>query len=91
MLSGDARRLFDGFDAPELESHEDFVVGRLLEYGDSNDLRHLAESVPEGRWRAWFERDGGLELSDRSRAFWSLLLGAEAPEPPALRREIWPL
>lgn len=91
LLQSDARRLFDGYEVTELGHHEDFVVGRLLEFGDSNDLRRLAKSVPEERWRSWFEREGGLELSDRSRVFWSLLLDSEAPEPPALRREIWPL
>lgn len=90
-MLGDAGRHFDGYEAADLEGHEDFVVGRLMEFGDSNDLRRLAESVPEERWRSWFERAGGLGLSDRSHVFWSLLLDADAPEPPALRREIWPL
>lgn len=95
LLHSDARRLFDGYGESsgrsELQRHEGFVVGRLLESGDSNDLRRLAKTVPEERWRSWFERQGGLGLSARSRVFWSLLLGAEPPEPPALRREIWPL
>lgn len=84
-------RLFDGYDEAELERHEGFLVGRLLEDGDSNDLRRLAARVPEAQWKSWLEREGGRGLSDRSRVFWSLLLRAEAPDPPGLRREIWPL
>lgn len=91
MVAGDTARLFDGHDASDLERHEDFVVGRLLEEGDSDDLRRLAATVPEERWASWLEREGGRGLSDRSRVFWSLILSAESPDPPELRREIWPL
>lgn len=100
LLEGDAGRLFDGECEPRApdgfdpDRHEGFVVGRLLEEGTSDDLHRLAKAVPEERWRTWLGREGGFGLSDRSRVFWTLLLAgpsAEAPAPPALRREIWPL
>ena len=80
-----AKRLFDGYEleiVEGMERYEAFVVGRLLEEGGSDDLRQLAEIVPESRWRSWLESEGGLGLSDRSRVFWSLLLDAAAPKPP---------
>jgi hypothetical protein len=84
-----ARRLFppDVAVAPEA----DLVVERLLEEGDSSDLRWLAGQRGEAALGEWFERCGGRRLSRRSRAFWALVLD-RAPSPPAPgAEELWPL
>lgn len=84
-----ARRLFppDVAVAPEAE----VVVERLLEEGDSADLRWLAGHRGEAALAEWFERCGGRRLSRRSRAFWALVLD-RVPSPPAPgAEELWPL
>jgi hypothetical protein len=90
--TGPGARLFDGYDDADLERHPGFVLGRLLEEGDSRDLRRLARRVPETEWKSWLEHEGGRGLSDRSRVFWSLVLGcelAEVSEASGLRRAVW--
>ena len=84
----ETRRLFPGYDStPGLP----FLIARLLEDGDSADLRWLSRSVPEFELAAWLQSRGGRQLSTRSRAFWELVLGVEAgPETPA-RKDLWPL
>ncbi|MDA8017248.1 MAG: hypothetical protein MPN21_07335 [Thermoanaerobaculia bacterium] len=91
VLQGDTRRLFDGYDRANLEQHRTFVMSRILEEGDSDDLRRMAQVIPEPHWLSWFRQEGGFGLSRRSRAFWSLVLDADSSEPPPLRSEIWPL
>jgi hypothetical protein len=84
-----ARRLFppDVAVAPEA----DLVVERLLEEGDSADLRWLARRRGEAALAQWFGRCGGRRLSRRSRAFWALVLDC-APSPSAPgAEELWPL
>lgn len=92
--TGPGARLFDGYDDADLERHPGFVLGRLLEEGDSEDLCRLAGRVPEAEWKSWLEQEGGRGLSDRSRVFWSLVLGcevAEASGASGLRRTVWVL
>lgn len=78
-------------DASTLEKNEEYLLGRLLEDGDGRDLGWLAAHVPEDRWAAWLEERGGRQLSRRSRAFWSLILGLVPAEAPAVAEELWPL
>lgn len=92
--TGPGARLFDGYDDADLERHPGFVLGRLLEEGDSQDLRRLAGRTPETEWMRWLVRSGGQGLSDRSRVFWSLVLRCEVAEMPTekgLRRSTWVL
>ncbi len=67
------------------------VIGRLLEDGDSEDLRWLAAAVGEARMADWLERRGGRQLSRRSRLFWERLLGRAAAAPERGAGELWPL
>lgn len=73
----------------------DFVIGRLLEEGDSDDLRWLVASLSEERLSDWLERRGTRQLSRRSYLFWRALIGAgsQATEPHRglLREALWPL
>lgn len=86
-------RLFDGYSPADLRQpeHRAFLIERLLEEGDREDLRWLAAQVGEAELRDFFRRMAGRRLSARSRAFWSLVLGEEAAGAEAAGNEIWPL
>lgn len=88
-----ARRLFSGHDvrALELPADRSLILARLLEDGDGADLAWLTSMVPEAEIAGWFSRHGGRQLSRRSRAFWSVVLGT-APGPEAeAAGALWPL
>lgn len=87
-IPAETRRLFPGLDSnPGLP----FLIARLLEDGDGADLHWLCRNIPEFELAAWLQSQGGRQLSTRSRAFWELVLGAEAgPEAP-VRKDLWPL
>lgn len=88
-----ARRLFPHLSPDELsvEGTEAAILERLLEDGDRADLRWLASVLPEERWVAWLNERGARQLSDRSRAFWSLVLDLPLPTRRAEGEELWPL
>ncbi|MEM7518325.1 MAG: hypothetical protein AAF368_15560, partial [Planctomycetota bacterium] len=67
-------RLFDGYDPAALGRPEslDFVIERLLEAGDRDDLRFLTGAVPESEILRVFRDARGLTV--RSRRFWALVL-----------------
>ena len=84
----ETRRLFPGHEsAPGLP----FLIARLLEDGDQDDLRWLTGNVPEADLAAWLEQRGGRQLSVRSRAFWEAVLGRPAGGEVPIRKELWPL
>lgn len=91
VFGGEALRLFDGYEPADLVRHPDLLFARLLEEGDSADLRRLFAAFPEKEIARFFAEHGGRVTSRRTRRFWSLLLGAEAAAAPPLAREIWPL
>lgn len=66
-----------------------FLVGRLLEEGEQGDLRWLTRQVDEDGLAAWLSAAGSRQLSRRSRAFWSTVLGVEASTDPG--DDLWPL
>ena len=88
-----ARRLFPDQQPADLDlgSAAPFVIERLLEDGDGADLAWLFAALPEPRVSAWLAERGGRRLSRRSRAFWSLVLGATAETADAARADLWPL
>lgn len=73
----------------DLERFAPFIIGRLLEDGDSQDLSWLADRLGEARWVEWLEVRGGRQLSRRSLAFWSLVL--DSAVAPSSSGELWPL
>ncbi len=83
-------RLFPDHDSASLllDEHRPFLIGRLLEEGDGRDLAWLVSRCGETRLRRWLERHGKRLLSDRSRAFWGLLLGLE--RTAAEENPLWP-
>lgn len=89
-LPAGALRLFPHHPGPpDPDEHPDFVIERLLDEGDSADLRWLVARFGEPRLRAWLAAHGARRLSRRSRALWSLALGVEGRPPPA--PDLWPL
>lgn len=90
-LPAGARRLFPHYDEADLtpERAPALLVGRLLEDGDAADLAWLTAVFPEERLAAWIAERGGRQLSERSRAFWEVVLGKEASAPVAC--DLWPL
>ncbi len=88
-LPADTARLFAHYDGPFLSEHDPFLIGRLLEDGDSQDLAWLFRDVGAAAVRSWFRRWGGRQLSPRSRAFWAVVLGM--PPGPVVEgaEELW--
>lgn len=77
-------RLFDGYSTDVLRQPDSrsFMIGRLLEEGDSADLRWLSEAVGLEAIREWLVERGVRQLSRRSRAFWEMLFDLAPPERP---------
>ncbi|HYN19360.1 MAG TPA: hypothetical protein VE078_00250 [Thermoanaerobaculia bacterium] len=90
-LPESTRRLFHGTNDEDLGDSPPFVIARLLEDGDSADLAWLCRTVSEPDLAGWLERRGGRQLSVRSRAFWEIVLDAEAGEEVPARSALWPL
>ena len=84
-------RLFDGYAAEDLArpASRAFVIERLLEEGDRQDLRWMSESFGEAQIRSVFKASRGL--SARSRRFWSLVLDGQLDVEPPSHEDIWPL
>jgi hypothetical protein len=85
-------------DAPVLDAAapDPYVMARLLEDGDREDLAWLCRQLPASALAAWVERHGARRLSRRSLSFWAVILDRPDLLPerlPALarRRELWPL
>ena len=86
-------RLFPGYEAEALDAPgaRPFLLSRLLEDGDTADLRRLFAEVPEPAAAAWLAARGGRQLSVRSRAFWERVLETQAsPAAPGISA-LWPL
>ncbi len=90
-MRSEALRLFPHHAPPDLDAAPGFVIGRLLEDGDGEDLRWLFATQGEEAVRRWFAERGGRQLSARSRAFWRLLLSCEPAAPAAGSEDLWPL
>ena len=93
LIPDDTLRLFGHYDqsARLLEAAPDFVIGRVLEDGDSRDLNWLFNHFGAGEISDWLERYGSRQLSRRNRSFWSLILEQPVPDPPAIHDQLWPL
>lgn len=85
---GTSRLLGSFSEVDDFHEHRDRVVELLLEDGDRSDLRSLSDEVGEGRIADWFRRRADRRLSNRSRAFWSVLLGIDSAPSSG---ELWPL
>jgi hypothetical protein len=85
------RRLF----APgaELDSarYHAWLIERLLEDGDTHDLRWLFQTVPRKTVADWLQHYGGRRLSRRSRSLWCAVLGVQNAPTSEIARALWPL
>ena len=88
-------RHFHGYDAETLAElrHRPFLIERLLEQGDTTDLRWLSSQVSEDQLRRWLGGGGSRKLSLRQSRFWAWVLDVdcEEPESRAATDELWPL
>jgi hypothetical protein len=85
------RHFPEGAPDPSTPEGRGALVGRLLEDGDREDLRALATVVGRAAIAEWVERHGRRRLSRRSRAFWFVVLGLEAPPVDGAAEALWPL
>ncbi len=69
----------------------DFVIGRLLEEGETDDLKWLARAVSEEHLAEWLRHRGGRQLTRRSRCFWQVVLGSRVTPPAFDPAQLWPL
>jgi hypothetical protein len=97
-LLGDSSDRLEADPAPALDASapDPYVLARLLEDGDREDLAWLCRQLSAGALAAWVERHGARRLSRRSQAFWAVtldrpdLLPERRPELER-RRALWPL
>jgi hypothetical protein len=91
-LPAAVRARFWGYEEGELRdpAHRGFVIARLLEEGEGDELRWLTAAVERDGLAAWLARHGAA-LSHRSRAFWCTVLGVPPPPPRPLAADLWPL
>lgn len=85
------RRLFPGDEVEALLGPEGAgeVIARVLEEGDSADIRWLVRRYTVEALREWVRRCGGRRLSRRSRRFWEALLDVRCVEPSPVATELW--
>lgn len=87
----------DPSDPANATALDPWIMARLLEDGDRDDLAWLSARLGEETLAAWLELQGSRRLSLRSLAFWAVLLDRPRCRPelrlPELvrRRELWPL
>lgn len=86
------QRLFAHYDlSPSfVEDAAVFVIARVLEEGDTTDLRWLFTRFGTADLSDWLGRYGSRQLSQRSLRFWRTVLAREVPDPPQ-REQLWPL
>jgi len=78
----DARRLFDStlfWDAEsvDIEQHADYIIGRVLDFGDEKDLKTLREIYADEKLIGVVkERRGLLSMT---RRFWSVYFNITLP------------
>jgi hypothetical protein len=85
-------RLFAGYAEDDLRGEEgrSLLLARLLEDGDSADLRWLVREVGAEALGDWLAEHGGRQLSARSRSFWALVLDRAPSRPAPDSVALWP-
>lgn len=85
------RRLFAHYEGVNIPGADGLVLARLLEEGDSFDLRWLTGALSENALSTWLQVHGDRQLSRRSLAFWSVLLNPPGAAPNERENGLWPL
>jgi hypothetical protein len=88
---GGVRRLFGEEEELLARSGRSRLLARLLEDGDSADLRWLFAELGAAEIRDWLAEHGRRRLSRRSAAFWEVVLGEVASSAPPAGNPYWPL
>jgi hypothetical protein len=78
------KTLFWDCEPPDPERHGDFIIGRILEYGNEHDLRALREIYPDSRLIEVVKHRRGL--SKRTRGFWLIYFGIAEGEVTCMTR-----
>jgi hypothetical protein len=63
------------FEALDWETHQDFIVRRLLQSGSWDALRWLRAQIGDSSLCCWLEAHRGGGLLPRQLRFWQLVLG----------------
>lgn len=91
-LPANTHRLFAQESGIHPQRHSGWLIERVLEDGDSRDLRWLFQELPREQITEWVQRYGERRLSCRSRVFWRRFLKLD---PAVLINEgneaLWPL
>jgi hypothetical protein len=87
------RWLFWEVDFRDLDSKADadYILGRVLEFGGTSDVRWAMRHYGMARIHRFFRESGDPELSERTIAFWRAVFKAEKEvwrRPPAWRRSM---
>ncbi len=82
-------------DTVDVIAHRDFILDRVLEYGDIAAVRWAEQTYGTAGLRAYFRTRGGRRLSAKTRAFWSAMLGLDdnvcTPKSlPPTNNPLWP-
>ena len=92
-LPENSQRLFAHYHETEnlAELAPGLVMARLMEEGDSDDLRWLTGTYSETQIAEWLVQHGQRQLSRRSFSFWQALLHRPDPSTSSPAGELWHL
>lgn len=76
---------------PDPGQHASWIVLRVLEEGHSEEVRQLFARYGTALPAQLVRRRGGRQLSRRSLALWSLVLGVEPAPATAVAEALWSL
>ena len=87
-VPGTLRRLFWDVRLSSLSvvRHQEFILARILEFGDSDALRWLFKTYPREQMVSFLEGRGAERLSRRAWTFWMAHVGRR---PRTRRRRSW--
>lgn len=89
-LPDGTQRLIAPHEGVDPGAHSSWIIGRVLDEGDSVDLAWLFRTFSRSEVEDWLRRGGGRRLSIRSRRFWEAALGVTAAPPHPLAEALWP-
>jgi uncharacterized protein DUF6922 len=64
-------------DAIDTETHADYILARVLEFGGIEEVRWAVATYGMDRIHAFFRDVGHVEISERTKRFWRVVFRAE--------------
>ena len=61
------------------EQHKNFVIRRILQYGDFQSTQWLRRQLGDNELRNWIIMQNGRGLTPRQIRYWALILDIETP------------